>query len=140
MEIHYFASRDFLCFILKCFVREAFYSDESYQNNHSKPFDKRQLKFNLTRYYVRNILESFLKEHPENYVKYCFNAKSCSQGQQKRKLYEKPESKKVSKHIVEFQIYLQIRTAPIHPNQRTKISFEVLYLYYCDVKFVSNIN
>ena len=34
-------------------------------------------------------LESFRKEHPENCVKYCFNAKSCRQGQQMRKLHEK---------------------------------------------------
>ena len=53
-------------------------------------------------------LESFRKEHPENCVKYCFNAKSFCQGQQKRKLHEKPESKKVNEHMVPFQIYLQI--------------------------------
>ena len=70
-------------------------------------------------------LESFLKEHSENFTKYCFNAKSYRQGQPKRKLHEKPESKKVNEHIVAFQIYLQIWTAPIHPNHRTKISFEV---------------
>lgn len=60
-------------------------------------------------------LESFRKEHLENCVKYCFDAKRCRQGQQKRKLHEKPESKKVNQHIVAFQIYLQIWTAPIHP-------------------------
>ena len=60
-------------------------------------------------------LESFHKEHLENCVKYYFDAKSFHQGQQKRKLHEKPESKKVNQHIVAFQIYLQIWTAPIHP-------------------------
>ena len=74
-------------------------------------------------------LEIFRKEHPEICVKPCFNAKSFCQGQQKRKLHEKPESKKVNEHIVPFQTYLQIRTAPIHPNQRTKISFDVFYFY-----------
>ena len=73
--------------------------------------------------------ESFRKEHPENCVKYCFSAKSFCQGQQKRKLHEKPESKKVNEIIVPFQIYLQIRTATNHPNQRTKISFDVFYFY-----------
>ena len=61
-------------------------------------------------------LENFRKEHPENCVKYCFNAKSFCQGQQKQKLHEKPESKKVNEHIVQFQIYLQIRTVP-HSSQ-----------------------
>ena len=85
-------------------------------------------------------LASFRKEHPENCVKYCFNAKSCRQGQQKRKLHEKAESKKVNKRIVAFQIYLHIRTAPTHTNQRTKILFDVFYFYYCDPKFVSNVS
>ena len=85
-------------------------------------------------------LESFRKEHPENCVKYCFNAKSCRQSQQKRKLHEKPESKKVNERNVAFQIYLHIRTAPTHTNQRTKISFDVFYFYYCDPKFVSNVS
>ena len=84
-------------------------------------------------------LESFRKEHPENCVKYCFNAKSCCQGKQKWKLHEKPESKKVNQHIIAFQIYQQIWTAPIHPNRRTKISFEISFFYYCDPKFVSNV-
>ena len=70
-------------------------------------------------------LENFRKEHPEN----CVNPKRFCQGQQKRKLHEKPESKKVNEHIVPFRIYLLIRTAPIHPNQRTKISFDVFYFY-----------
>ena len=73
-------------------------------------------------------LESFRKEHPENCVKYSFNAKSFCQGQQKRKLHEKPESKKVNEHMVTFQIYLHIRTAT-NPNQRTKISFDAFYSY-----------
>ena len=66
-------------------------------------------------------LESFRKEHSENFTKLCLNGKSYRQGQPKRKLHEKPESKKVNEHIVAFQIYLQIWAAPIHPNQRTKI-------------------
>ena len=85
-------------------------------------------------------LESFRNKHPEMCVKYCFNAKSCRQGQEKRKLHEKPESKKVNEHTVAFQKYLQIRAAPIHHNQRTKISFEVFYFYYCDPKYVSSIS
>ena len=42
-------------------------------------------------------LESFPKEHLENCVKYCFNGKRCRQGQQKRKLYEKPGSETVKR-------------------------------------------
>ena len=74
-------------------------------------------------------LESFRREHPENCVKYCFNAKSFCHGEQKRKLHEKPGSKKVNEHMVPFQVNLQIRTATNHPNQRTKISFDAFYFY-----------
>ena len=60
-------------------------------------------------------LESFRKEHLENCVKYCFDAKSCRQGQQKRKLHEKTRKQKGKPAHVAFQTYLQIWTAPIHP-------------------------
>ena len=62
-------------------------------------FDKRCDSLNsILRVTMSGIsLESSRKEHPEVCVKCCFSAKSCRQGQQKRKLYEKPKSKKVKR-------------------------------------------
>ena len=51
-------------------------------------------------------LESFRKEHLENCVNYCFDAKSCRQGQQKRKLHEKPEFKITSFFIISLSLMM----------------------------------